>query len=1569
MGFRAQVRALALRALICTAAAWSCGAAWSQTDASAYSEEHKRVRGSQSAAALGLDLFGDSIGHYSGRLEFVQTDFMLPGNDELPLGVARRLVTGGREILFDPGQFGDWDLELPRLHGVFASGTNNFGWAVGDYPPDYFKRCSRFGSPPVGRAMSGGLQTWEPEEYWFGNALYVPGQGDQEILLRSAANTQQPGDGAAYPLVTKGGWQLGCVPTLANAQTSGLAQGEGFFALGPDGTRYIFNQLVSRRTSSLVKASGSALTTSLSAANSSGAANTLAAAAQGRLGRSQVWLLPTRAVDRHGNTLTFTYDSADPWKLLSIVASDGRQVTFTYEAGSHRIATAFDGTRTWSYAYAGALASVTLPDNSAWRYSNTAAVSQTGVSYSANPSCTTSGTLIPNPQTATMTHPSGAVGAFTLQSVLHGRSDVPQRCSFSGDKSIALFPLWFADRSITAKTVSGPGLPTLAWSYAYSAPTPAWAPCGTCTPTKTVSVTDPRGHVVRRTFGTRWANNEAQLVKLEEAYAGGTALRTTSYRYRLPTAGPYPQPVGWNPDQRSDHFAGMNHTPLDQSVTTQQGTTFTWQASAFDVHARATAVSRSSSLGHAKTETTVFYDHTSKWVLGQVNSLTENSTNPATVVVSNVYDPSTATLTSTSTFGRLDQSFTYYPDGTLWTRKDGLNQTTTFANYSRGLARNVTYADGTTESATIDNRGLITSVTDANNFTTHYGHDLIGRLNLITRPAGDAVAWNTTSLVFEPVAADEYGLPAGHWRQTISAGNARTINYFDALWRPRLTRTFDAADVAGTAKTVLRNFDADNRKVFESYPARTIGSVTATPVGTSTAYDGLGRPTNTFADSELGLLTTSTQYLANFQKRVTNARGFATTTSYQVFDEPSESAIATITAPETLRVNINRDVFGKPTSITRSGTQPLAVSATRSYVYDANQRLCKTVEPEIGATIQDYDGANNLGWRASGQPFTGITACDRASVALASRATFGYDTRNRLKSTSFGDGSPGITRTYKPDGLPATVTSDGTVLTYEYNKLRLLVNESQARGGGNWPVSHYYNPNGHAERLTYPDGATIAYAPNALGEVTAVGGYASGVKYHPNGAVAGYTLGNGIVHSLTQKVRGLPEQNRDAGVLQDWYSYDENANVTSITDQLPSGLNSRSMPLYDGLDRLRAANAPSLWGSGSYTYDALDNIRTSVVGARSSIHNYDASNRLEWINTNGAYSGYAYDAQGNITGRGTTGFYFDQANRMVWEGGSSWNLYDGLGRRVFNGTTGGVYKQYMYSQSGRMLFSLLQQGMVNRFTRHVYLGGKLIAEVDSATGVPEYVHTDALGSPIARTNGVGALISRTSYEAYGKTAAGTEPNRIGFTGHVNDPDVGLVYMQQRYYDPVAGRFLSVDPVTTDANTGKGFNLYAYVSNNPYGSVDPDGRAEERLVDETHLGGRGAAAELGGGWAGAPSRMTRTPADARANLAEARAQTAAKGVARGGESVAAATGRQAHKELAERVSQKPGWQSEARLEGKDGKFYKPDVVTPGGHILELKPNTPSGRAAGARQIQNYEEQLGMRGRVIYHEPKP
>lgn len=89
----------------------------------------------------------------------------------------------------------------------------------------------------------------------------------------------------------------------------------------------------------------------------------------------------------------------------------------------------------------------------------------------------------------------------------------------------------------------------------------------------------------------------------------------------------------------------------------------------------------------------------------------------------------------------------------------------------------------------------------------------------------------------------------------------------------------------------------------------------------------------------------------------------------------------------------------------------------------------------------------------------------------------------------------------------------------------------------------------------------------------------------------------------------------------------------------------------------------------------------------------------------------------------------------------------------------------------------------------------------------------------------------------------------------------------------------------------------------------------------------------------------------------------------GNNSAAVRGKEAHKDLQKKVKgkEKQGWQSEPSLKGKDGKIYKPDVVTPSGKILELKPNTPRGRSRGKSQLKKYKEQLGMDGKVIYYDP--
>nr|WP_203322589.1 RHS repeat-associated core domain-containing protein [Pseudoxanthomonas beigongshangi] len=104
-----------------------------------------------------------------------------------------------------------------------------------------------------------------------------------------------------------------------------------------------------------------------------------------------------------------------------------------------------------------------------------------------------------------------------------------------------------------------------------------------------------------------------------------------------------------------------------------------------------------------------------------------------------------------------------------------------------------------------------------------------------------------------------------------------------------------------------------------------------------------------------------------------------------------------------------------------------------------------------------------------------------------------------------------------------------------------------------------------------------------------------------------------------------------------------------------------------------------------------------------------------------------------------------------------------------------------------------------------------------------YVHTDALGSVVLMTDASRNVVERNEYEPYGRVLTQPVNDGPGYTGHVQDAATGLTYMQQRYYDPVIGRFLSVDPVTAYSSPGANFNRYWYANNNPYRFTDPDGR--------------------------------------------------------------------------------------------------------------------------------------------------
>jgi RHS repeat-associated protein len=129
----------------------------------------------------------------------------------------------------------------------------------------------------------------------------------------------------------------------------------------------------------------------------------------------------------------------------------------------------------------------------------------------------------------------------------------------------------------------------------------------------------------------------------------------------------------------------------------------------------------------------------------------------------------------------------------------------------------------------------------------------------------------------------------------------------------------------------------------------------------------------------------------------------------------------------------------------------------------------------------------------------------------------------------------------------------------------------------------------------------------------------------------------------------------------------------------------------------------------------------------------------------------------------------------------------------------------------------------------------LMAGIGSATAAAQvvtvtYYLTDAQGSVIMTEDAQGNTTSEYDYRPYGAPQSAPQDGP-GYTGHVNDPETGLVYMQARYYDSEVARFISVDPAIPRYGNVFDTNRYDYASNNPTNNIDPDGRMMHRQIDD------------------------------------------------------------------------------------------------------------------------------------------
>ena len=229
---------------------------------------------------------------------------------------------------------------------------------------------------------------------------------------------------------------------------------------------------------------------------------------------------------------------------------------------------------------------------------------------------------------------------------------------------------------------------------------------------------------------------------------------------------------------------------------------------------------------------------------------------------------------------------------------------------------------------------------------------------------------------------------------------------------------------------------------------------------------------------------------------------------------------------------------------------------------------------------------------------------------------------------------------------------------------------------------------------------------------------------------------------------------------------------------------------------------------------------------------------------------YRHDRQGRVVGRhrtrishpaATWSYRWDADDRLTavtTPDGSTWRYrYDPLGRRIAKqrfDPSGAPAEETTFTWDGAVLAeessSAQELGRRRRLTWD-YRPGTFTAltqsEHVSASDAPQEVIderfyaiiADQVGMPAELIAADGTVAGYQQHTLWGGTLwrPGGAATPLRFPGQYHDPETGLHYNQQRYYDPVTGSYLTPDPL----GLAPAPNPHAYVPN-PLIQTDPLG---------------------------------------------------------------------------------------------------------------------------------------------------
>lgn len=436
----------------------------------------------------------------------------------------------------------------------------------------------------------------------------------------------------------------------------------------------------------------------------------------------------------------------------------------------------------------------------------------------------------------------------------------------------------------------------------------------------------------------------------------------------------------------------------------------------------------------------------------------------------------------------------------------------------------------------------------------------------------------------------------------------------------------------------------------------------------------------------------------------------------------------------------------------------------------------------------------------------------------------------------------GVTSTYQYDligRMVGTDRSDGMKLRKVYDEKNRVKGYTYQKDRVGHEVEFLY---GDVEKQQKPglgygikiNGAQkIAYEYDALGRVIRTHNHFSDT----NTSTQEYTYVSGKEAGVTTNlVASVREGNRAES-----YTYDACGNVETMVERSADGSERKIRYYYDALNQLVREDNQKQNQTICYTYDVGGNmvrrdeyryIENPVITEapwKSDTFEYQTGG---WRDQLRFYNGQAitYDAMGNPLQ------YLGM--QMEWEKGHQLRHITGAGLDMY----------CMYNDSGKRI-----RKTVNGVTTDFYLDGSAILMQTSSDGSRIDFFYDDKGNVFAmkyqnemyfyRKNLFGDILGildshgtelvKYEYNSWGKLLNLTDysSNGLGrrnpfrFKGYYYDEELGMYYLNSRYYDPETGRFVNADDVEVlevEQENLAQYNLYAYCLNNPVNRADESG---------------------------------------------------------------------------------------------------------------------------------------------------